>query len=75
MIQKTPGKKAEAPMSLPKSEEIVGEERARPIFLEEEEEAGDEIKEAPVRAEAEKNPVIEDVNKKNAPPGNLPLGE
>jgi len=35
LMQKTPGKKAEAPMSLPQSELIVGEETMEPLFLDE----------------------------------------
>lgn len=35
LVQKTPGKKAEAPMSLPKGEETVSGETAEPMFLEE----------------------------------------
>ncbi len=37
MIQKTPGKKAEAPMSLPVGEEVVSEDILAPIFEEESE--------------------------------------
>jgi hypothetical protein len=33
MIQKAPGRKAEPPMTLPQAEEIVGEEKAEPLFL------------------------------------------
>lgn len=70
LIQKTAGKKAEAPMSLPRGGEVVSEERAEPIFLEEEELAREEGGQPDFEFQKEAG----DVNKKGTPPGNLPIG-
>jgi hypothetical protein len=79
LIQKAPGRKAEPPMTLPQAEEIVGEEKAEPLFLGElREEVGAEKIPAESTASApakEKPPAIEEMPEENkgAPPENLPF--
>ncbi|MDD4333465.1 MAG: hypothetical protein PHT51_05150 [Patescibacteria group bacterium] len=75
MIQKTPGRKAEAPMSLPISEEIVSEEILEPLF----EEESDIFKKDEIKKKESVNFGIEgeDAKKetisKGTPPPNLPF--
>ncbi|MDD5527644.1 MAG: hypothetical protein PHO56_01555 [Patescibacteria group bacterium] len=73
MIQKAPGRKAEPPMTLPQAEEIVGEEKAEPLFLGDlEESAAVGNKPAARRAEP---PTTEKITEddKGTPPENLPF--
>ncbi len=87
LIQKTPGRKAEAPMSLPIGEEVVSEESMAPIF--EEEVLGKRKGEVQNNSEKNNNKKQEikkeqkeskdepqtksDSGSKGAPPGNLPF--
>ena len=63
LIQKAPGRKAEAPMELPVGEEIVSEEILEPIFMEEEK----DNKKNNIPTEKTKTKV------KAEPPANLPV--
>jgi len=64
LIQKAPGRKAEAPMHLPIGEEIVSEKIVEPEFMEEDN-----------KKEGKLNNKINDVPvPKGAPPANLPTG-
>lgn len=76
LIQKTPGKKADAPMTLPIGEEIVTEDIMEPIF-EEEVEVQEKV---PFKKEADnkkndfnKKEEKNDNQEKGAPPSNLPF--
>ncbi|MDD5032295.1 MAG: hypothetical protein PHR36_04635, partial [Patescibacteria group bacterium] len=85
LIQKAPGRKAEPPMTLPQAEEIVGQEKAEPLFLGElREEIGEANpvvkKEKTLVAEAEPEEPEEErpsfataMEDKGAPPENLPF--
>lgn len=84
LIQKAPGRKAEPPMSLPQSENLVSEEPSEPLFLEEE--GGLEKKDGAVSdkegrkkekqdRENEDDPFSEEEEREQAgPPSNLPIG-
>lgn len=73
LIQKAPGRKAEAPMQLPVGEETVSEEILEPIFEEAEKtkEAKAELEE--LVSEEDATSKEKDAEKKSAPPGNLPV--
>lgn len=87
MIQKAPGKKAEPPMTLPQSEEIVSEEVSEPLFLDGENESFSKPDfDASLEAEKEKTDKEPDADNifdkkdkgddealRGTPPGNLPL--
>jgi hypothetical protein len=74
MIQKAPGRKAEAPMSLPIGEEIVSEDILEPIF----EDVKPNSKTNNTKKVSDNNFEIEDSDKqkiiKKEPPSNLPIG-
>lgn len=77
LIQKTPGKKAEAPMTLPKAEGMVGEEKKSPEFTDSNFGIVDSPSEEPLQEEDEETFVSEgkdDTLEKGAPPSNLPFG-
>ncbi len=83
MIQKAPGRKAEPPMSLPQSEDIVSEEAAEPLFLNEDEDkevapediASSSENESEERKQEEDDIFSEDDTSDQAtPPSNLPIG-
>jgi hypothetical protein len=75
LIQKAPGRKAEAPMSLPVGEDIVSEQILEPIF---EEINNKESRHKSKRFELDiKKKDIKDIKKeseKGQAPGNLPIG-
>ena len=80
LVQKTPGKKAEAPMSLPRSDELVGEEKKEPMFLGEDfgiensTPFSDLKKEKESDLSSDESLEKEDSFDKGAPPSNLPFG-
>ncbi len=83
LIQKTSGRKAEAPISLPISEEIVSEESIAPIFEEEIIKANEKKKSVNIEKKEEKKTnqhesldelTLENKGEnKSAPPSNLPF--
>ncbi len=76
LIEKTPGKKAEAPMSLPNAEENISQEKAEPMFLEEDN--FNTKKELPkkeeVKTDLEQTEEESDNGGLGTPPSNLPIG-
>jgi len=87
MIQKTPGRKAQAPMTLPISEEIVAEEILEPLFedVDHQKKKQDALNKAPIEAQENfweteiENNSLESTDNKNGnsgrgtPPPNLPF--
>lgn len=80
LIQKSPGRKAGPPMSLPIGEEIVSEGSSRPVFMEDMENEVEEEQQSKKDIEEKKSNSIkeldisgENFNKKGNPPGNLPV--
>lgn len=80
MIQKAPGRKAEPPMALPQSEELVGENISEPLFLNED---NDGLFESdPVKEEKTDKSSLDEMffdkeeneeSPRGAPPANLPF--
>jgi hypothetical protein len=80
LIQKSPGRKAGPPMSLPIGEEIVSEGSSRPVFMEDMENEVEEEQQSKKDIEEKKSNSIKELdisgevfNKKGNPPGNLPV--
>jgi hypothetical protein len=80
LIQKSPGRKAGPPMSLPIGEEIVSEGSSRPVFMEDMENEVEEKQQSKKDIEEKKSTSIKELdisgevfNKKGNPPGNLPV--
>jgi hypothetical protein len=83
MIQKAPGRKSEPPMTLPQADELVGEEKAEPLFLGDLREGMETKEEKPVgdqaaSAQAGKSDSFgvgeEPAESQSVPPANLPFG-